>query len=200
MSLCCFRQEPWVTVGELPWSVELREEFKAIRWWLHLIREVCMEQNRLMFQTNDLRIVSRRIWKVHNAVNEGGAEVSRQFLCCDPNDPNVHQALVNVQNSVIAVANRYKLPRILPPPIFVNGVMVRPTFPSEPGRFQKFIGDVRSRFTFVTSKPKDPVACQREDPPSPNSKVTPGEDKTSPFRRFLRRVRNIGREGSTSAR
>ncbi|XP_067673386.1 uncharacterized protein [Haliotis asinina] len=200
MTFCCFRQEPCVSVAELPWSVELREEFRAIRQWLHVIREVCMEQNRLMFKNDGLRIVSRRVWQVHSAVNEGGAEVTRQFLCCDPNDPNVHQALVNVQNNVISTANRYKLPGILPPPVFVNGMLVRPRSPSENGRFQKFISDVRSRFTFVTSKPNDQAACKRKDSPSSHGKVKSNDSKTSSLRRFLQTVRNFRRTGSGSTR
>ncbi|XP_046364812.2 uncharacterized protein LOC124141006 [Haliotis rufescens] len=161
---------------------ELLDEFDAIRLWLHLIRTAILQEN----EVTENKRGKRHMWMLQREVDCGWTQMSKLFLSNDRH-PSVRNSLIEIHNTVTPAAAHYRLSRLLPPPIFVQGELVPPTLPPKAGKLRRFITTVRTRLASIAFKnkvkPTDVSAAKS------HVKDTPGHN--SVFGRVVQCIRNI---------
>ncbi|XP_046576465.1 uncharacterized protein LOC124284427 [Haliotis rubra] len=128
---------------------ELLDEFDSIRLWLQLIRSAILKEN----EVTENKRGKRNLWMLQREVDCGWTQMSELFLSNDRH-PSVRNSLVDIHNTVTTAASHYRLSRLLPPPIFVQGELVPPALPPKAGKLRRFITSVRTRLAYVVSKNK----------------------------------------------
>ncbi|XP_067682484.1 uncharacterized protein [Haliotis asinina] len=156
---------------------ELLEEFDSIRLWLHLIRTAILHEN----EVTENKRGKQNLWLLQREVDCGWTQVSELFLNSDRH-PSVRNSLIDIHNAVTTAACHYRLSRLLPSPIFVQGELVPPALTPKPGKLRRFITGVRTRLASVASKNKvKPMKCHVKDT---------SRHKTA-FDRVVQCIRNI---------
>ncbi|XP_071081360.1 uncharacterized protein [Haliotis cracherodii] len=161
---------------------ELLDEFDAIRLWLHLIRTAILQEN----EVTENKRCKRHLWMLQREVDCGWTQMSKLFLSNDRH-PSVRNSLIEIHNAVTSAAAHYRLSRLLPPPIFVQGELVPPTLPPKAGKLRRFITSVRSRLASVASKNK----VKPTDVSAAKSHVKDIFGHNSVFGRVVQCIRNI---------
>ncbi|XP_071081359.1 uncharacterized protein [Haliotis cracherodii] len=161
---------------------ELLDEFDAIRLWLHLIRTAILQEN----EVTENKRCKRHLWMLQREVDCGWTQMSKLFLSND-RLPSVRNSLIEIHNAVTSAAAHYRLSRLLPPPIFVQGELVPPTLPPKAGKLRRFITSVRSRLASVASKNK----VKPTDVSAAKSHVKDTFGHNSVFGRVVQCIRNI---------
>ncbi|XP_067682486.1 uncharacterized protein [Haliotis asinina] len=138
---------------------ELLDEFDSIRLWLQQIRSAILKEN----EVTENKRGKRNLWMLQREVDCGWTQMSELFLSNDRH-PRVRNSLIDIHNAVTTAACHYRLSRLLPPPIFVQGELVPPALPPKPGKLRHFITSVRTRLASAASKSKvKPMKCHVKD-------------------------------------
>ncbi|XP_046380362.2 uncharacterized protein LOC124151767 [Haliotis rufescens] len=119
---------------EYLFSNEILEEFDDMRMWLFLLRNVILHEVKVTGVYETLQ----NLWKLHDEVVRSWGQTSRLFLSGD-HSTSVRDCLISIYNAVTTAADNYSLSQLLPPPIFKNGELVRPSLSSKTTLVRKII-------------------------------------------------------------
>ncbi|XP_046549511.1 uncharacterized protein LOC124259412 [Haliotis rubra] len=161
---------------------ELLEEFDCIRLWLHLLRTAILHEH----EVTETKRGKRNLWLLQREVGRGWTQMSELFVSND-HHPSVRNSLIDIHNAVTTAAAHYRLSRLLPPPIFVQGELVPPALPPKAGKLRRFFTSVRTRLATVVSKHK----VKPTNVPVVKCRVKDTSGHKSVFVRVVQCVRNI---------
>ncbi|XP_046576145.1 uncharacterized protein LOC124284130 [Haliotis rubra] len=113
---------------------EILEEFDDMRLWLLLLRNSILHE----LQVTRVEGTLLSLWKLHEEVVRSWSQTSRLFLSGD-RSPSIRDSLISIYNIVTTAADKYSLSRLLPPPIFEKGELVRPSLSSRTTLVRKSI-------------------------------------------------------------